>query len=62
MYDVALVSSCFIRELVSNYLGLFLNAICMGFREVSDGEWGVVRPLLPPMFRVGRLGLMIGWS
>jgi hypothetical protein len=45
-----------------NYLGLFLNAICMGFREVSDGEWGVVRPLLPPMFRVGRLGLMIGWS
>jgi hypothetical protein len=39
-----------------------LNAICMGFREISDGEWGVVRPLLPPMFRVGRLGLMIGWS
>jgi transposase len=40
-----------------NYLGLFLNAICMGvreFREVSDGEWEVIRPFLPPMSRVGR--------
>jgi transposase len=25
-----------------------------GFREVSDGEWEVVRPFLPPMSRVGR--------
>jgi len=39
-----------------------INAICMGFREVNDYEWEVVRPFLPPMFRVGRLGLMIGWS
>jgi hypothetical protein len=48
-----------------NYLGLFLNAICMGFRgfrEVSDGEWEIIRPFLPPMSRVGGLGLMIGWS
>jgi transposase len=40
-----------------NYLGLFLNAICMGvreFREVSDGEWEVIRPFLPPMSKVGR--------
>jgi hypothetical protein len=40
-----------------NYLGLLLNAICMGFRgfrEVSDGVWEVVRPFLPPLSRVGR--------
>jgi transposase len=40
-----------------NYLGLFLNAICMGvreFREVSDYEWEVIRPFLPPRSRVGR--------
>jgi transposase len=24
------------------------------FREVSDGEWEVIRPFLPPMSRVGR--------
>jgi len=29
-----------------NYLGLFLNSFCMGFREVSDGEWEVIRPFL----------------
>jgi transposase len=34
----------------------------MEFRELSDFEWEVVEPLLPPMSRVGRLGLMIGWS
>jgi transposase len=40
-----------------NYLGLFLNAICMGvreFREVSDYEWEVIRPFLPPRSSVGR--------
>jgi transposase len=40
-----------------NYLGLLLNAICMRFREfreVSDGEWEVIKPFLPPMSRVGR--------
>jgi hypothetical protein len=40
-----------------NYLGLFLNAICMRFREfreISDGEWEVIRPFLPPMSSVGR--------
>jgi hypothetical protein len=26
----------------------------MGFREVSDGGWEVVRPFLPPMSSVGR--------
>jgi transposase len=26
----------------------------MEFREVSDGEWDVIRPLLPPRSRVGR--------
>jgi transposase len=26
----------------------------MGFREVSDGEWEVIRPFLPPRSRVGR--------
>jgi hypothetical protein len=36
-----------------NYLGLLLNAICMGFREVSDYGWEVVRPFLPPRSRVG---------
>jgi hypothetical protein len=24
------------------------------FREVSDGEWEVIRPFLPPRSRVGR--------
>jgi len=37
-----------------NYLGLFLNAICMEFREISDYEWEVIRPFLPPRSRVGR--------
>jgi hypothetical protein len=52
-------------ELVSKLFRLLLNAICMGFREfreISDGEWEVVRSFLPPMSSVGRLGLMIGWS
>jgi len=26
----------------------------MGFRELSDGEWDVIRHLLPPNARVGR--------
>jgi len=26
----------------------------MGFRELSDYEWEVIKPLLPPMSRVGR--------
>ncbi|MBS7634644.1 hypothetical protein KEJ34_03995 [Candidatus Bathyarchaeota archaeon] len=26
----------------------------MGFRELSDGEWEFIRPLLPPKARVGR--------
>jgi hypothetical protein len=43
-----------IRNWSQNYLGLFLNAICTRFREVSDGEWEVIRPFLPPMSRVGR--------
>jgi hypothetical protein len=34
----------------------------MEFRGLSDFEWGVVRPFLPPMSRVGRPRLMIGWS
>jgi transposase len=40
-----------------NYLGLLLNAICMEvreFREISDYEWEVIRPFLPPRSRVGR--------
>jgi transposase len=47
----------FVVNRSQNYLGLLLNAICMGFREfreVSDGEWEVIRPFLPPMSRVGR--------
>jgi transposase len=26
----------------------------MEFRELSDGEWEVIKPLLPPRARVGR--------
>jgi len=26
----------------------------MGFREIGDFEWEVIRPFLPPRFRVGR--------
>jgi transposase len=26
----------------------------MEFRELSDFEWGIIKPLLPPRFRVGR--------
>jgi transposase len=26
----------------------------MEFRELSDFEWEVIKPLLPPRFRVGR--------
>ena len=26
----------------------------MEFRELSDDEWGIIKPLLPPRFRVGR--------
>ncbi len=44
------------RNRYQNYLGLLLNAICMWFREfreVSDGEWEMIKPFLPPMSRVG---------
>jgi transposase len=34
----------------------------MEFRELSDFEWELIKPLLPPKSRVGRLGLMIGAS
>jgi transposase len=34
----------------------------MGFCDLSDDEWVVIKPLLPPRFRVGRLGLMIDAS
>jgi transposase len=26
----------------------------MGFRELGDGEWDIIKPLLSPMARVGR--------
>lgn len=26
----------------------------MGFRELSDGEWEVIKPILPPEARTGR--------
>jgi len=36
------------------YLGLSFLSFVMGFRELSDGEWEVIRPLLPPRAGVGR--------
>lgn len=44
-----LTTLLFYYELVSKLFRLLLNAICMGFREfreVSDGEWEVIRPFL----------------
>ncbi|MGC8962189.1 MAG: transposase, partial [Candidatus Bathyarchaeia archaeon] len=38
-----------------NYLSFPLIIVCgMEFRELSDGEWEVIKPLLPPRVRVGR--------
>jgi len=37
-----------------NYLSFSFLVFFMGFRELSDEEWEVIKPLLPPKSRVGR--------
>jgi transposase len=37
-----------------NYLNLFLKVFYMEFRELNDGEWELIRHLLPPKARTGR--------
>jgi len=37
-----------------NYLGFSFLVFFMGFRGLSDYEWEIIKPLLPPRSRVGR--------
>lgn len=48
-----------IQNLFLNYLS-FLRNVFMEFRELSDDEWGLINPLLPPKARTGSLGWTIG--
>jgi hypothetical protein len=52
-YDLLLNSS-------EDYLGPSFFSFVVEFRELSDGEWEVIRLLLPLGLVLGDLGLMIG--
>jgi transposase len=43
-----------LRNSSQNYLSFSFLVFFMEFRELSDFEWEVIKPLLPPMSRVGR--------
>jgi hypothetical protein len=44
----------FRNELIANHFRPSPLGLLLQFREVSDGEWELIRPLLPPRARVGR--------
>jgi hypothetical protein len=39
---------------LQNYLSFSFLVFFMEFRELCDGEWELIKPLLPPRARVGR--------
>ena len=43
-----------LKNLSQNYLSFSFLVFFMEFRELSDFEWGIIKPLLPPRSRVGR--------
>jgi hypothetical protein len=50
------------QNLSENYLGLSFLSFVMEFRELSDFEWEVIKPLLPLGLGLAGLEVMIGWS
>jgi len=53
--SLTILNPSLIRSSSQNYLSFSFLVFFMGFRELSDFEWEVIKPLLPPpRSRVGR--------